>query len=67
MVQLLACICPSSFQLDWHAANTHLTALLCRIKLEKVKQSILHMNCFRMKKCWTLKETHNPYKVGLEN
>ena len=41
--------------------------LLCRIKLEKVKQSILHMNCFHMKKCWTLKETHNPYKIGVEN
>ena len=26
MVQILAYICSSSFQLDWHAANTHLIA-----------------------------------------
>ena len=25
------------------------------------------MNCFRMKKWWTLKETHNPSNIGLEN
>ena len=25
------------------------------------------MNCFRMKKWWALKETHNPCKIGLEN
>ena len=25
------------------------------------------MNCFRMKKWWTLKEKHNPSNIGLEN
>ena len=25
------------------------------------------MDCFRMKKWWTLKETHNPSNIGLEN
>ena len=25
------------------------------------------MNCFRMKTWWTLKETHNPSNIGLEN